>query len=62
MEEDPILLTLHKLKKQNHQMIAQKERINDLKAIKQIKKTNELKATIENLKEIEADIAQLDQQ
>lgn len=40
MEEDPVLLTLHKLKKQNQQMVAQKERINDLKAIKRIKRNN----------------------
>jgi hypothetical protein len=43
-------------------MVAQKERINDLKAMKQIKKTNELNATIQSLKEIEDDITKLDQQ
>jgi len=43
-------------------MGAQKERINDLKAIKRIKKTNELNTTIDNYKEIEVDICQLEEE
>jgi hypothetical protein len=35
-------------------MTAQKEKINDLKAIKRIRKTNELNEAIERYKEIEA--------
>ena len=43
-------------------MGAQKERINDLKAIKRIKKTNELNTTIDNYQEIEVDICQLEEE
>lgn len=42
MENDPVILTLLKLKRQNEEITAQKEKINDLKTIKRIKKTAEL--------------------
>lgn len=53
MQQDPVLATLLKLKRQNEEMTAQKEKINDLKTIKRIKKGNELNQAVEKYKEIE---------
>ena len=56
MEEDPVLAALHKLKRQNEEISQQKERINDLKSIKKIKKAQELNETLERYKDLEAEI------
>jgi hypothetical protein len=47
-----VLATLLKLKRQNEEITMQKEKINDLKTIKRIKKAAELNEAIEKYKEI----------
>ena len=59
MEQDPVILTLLKLKRQNEEITAQKEKINDLKTIKRIKKAAELNEAIEKYKEIEEALKKL---
>jgi hypothetical protein len=40
MENDPVLATLLRLKRQNEEITVQKNRINDQKSIKRIRRTN----------------------
>jgi hypothetical protein len=40
MENDPVLATLLKLKRQNEEINIQKDRINEQKSIKRIRRTN----------------------
>lgn len=44
---DPVLATLHKLKRQNEEITAQKNRINDQKSVKRIRRTNEFNDALE---------------
>lgn len=49
-----------KLKRQNDEITMQKEKINDMKTIKRIKKAAELNEAIEKYKEIEENLKRLE--
>ena len=62
MQQDPVLAALLKLKRQNEEITMQKEKINDMKTIKRIKKAAELNEAIEKYKEIQEKLKRLEQE
>jgi hypothetical protein len=57
-----VLSALLKLKRQNDDISMQKEKINDMKTIKRIKKAAELNEAIEKYKEIEENLKRLEEE